>query len=406
MSKSKILFIMTGSIASYKACGVLSRLKQNGHEIKVVMSPSSLQFVGKATIEGLTGETPITDMYADGQVMDHIHLARWADLILVAPATAHYINRISNGIGDDLLTTLFLAHDFKKPFLVAPAMNTMMYLHPTTQRSIKKLKEMNVEILEAASGVLACGEVGYGRLLEPDLIVKEIEQRLGSSNVVKSTVPFQKSKNIHVLITAGGTSEPIDDVRVITNRSTGKTASVLADHLVESGFDVTFMHGENSLKPHNPTQMVSFTTFQDLNQKLETELKKVSYDWVIHTAAVSDYSLKPISGKINSDAEEITLTLKRNPKLIEQIKKLSPNTKLVGFKLTSTSDQSSIEQKVKKLFTTSHCDYVIQNDASEMKSSQRTFHLYSSSSMKPDSINGLDELSATLFHKILSKENL
>src|SRR4051812_23993809 len=100
MSKSKILFIMTGSIASYKACGVLSKLKQANHEVKVVMSPSSLQFVGKATIEGLTGEAPVTDMYADGQVMDHIHLMRWADLIIVAPATAHYINRVANGIGD------------------------------------------------------------------------------------------------------------------------------------------------------------------------------------------------------------------------------------------------------------------------------------------------------------------
>lgn len=408
MSKSKILFIMTGSIASYKACGVLSRLKQNGHDLKVVMSPSSLQFVGKATIEGLTGETPITDMYADGQVMDHIHLVRWADLILVAPATAHYINRISNGIGDDLLTTLFLAHDFKKPFLIAPAMNTMMYLHPTTQRSIKKLKEMNVEILEAASGVLACGEVGYGRLLEPDLIVKEVEQRLTllhGSKTAPSVMPAQKSKNIQVLITAGGTSEPIDEVRVITNRSTGKTASVLADHLVESGFDVTFLHSETSLKPRNPTQMVSFTSFGDLQQKLENELAKSAYDWVIHTAAVSDYSVYPTSGKISSDAEEITLKLKRNPKLIDQIKKISPKTKLVGFKLTSTSDPKIVTEKVEKLFQHSHCDFVVQNDWNDIKNGNRIFNIYKPDFQK-DHIEGLDALSATLFHKILSKENL
>ena len=401
--KAKILFIMTGSIASYKACGVISRLKQNGHELKVVMSPSSLNFVGKATIEGLTGETPITDMYADGQVMDHIHLVRWADLILVAPATAHYINRISNGIGDDLLTTLFLAHDFKKPFLIAPAMNTMMYLHPTTQRSIKKLKEMNIEILEAASGVLACGEVGYGRLLEPDLIAKEVELRLNSGFVsTPSTPPIQKSKNIQVLITAGGTSEPIDDIRVITNRSTGKTASVLADYLVESGFDVTFMHSENSLKPRNPTQMVAFTTFNDLQHKLESELKNSNYDWVIHTAAVSDYSVQPTEGKISSDAEEVTLKLKRNPKLIEQIKKISPKTKLVGFKLTSTANAKTIEEKVEKLFSKAHCDLVVQNDWSDIKNNKRIFNIYSAESPTHESIEGLDELSATLFHKILS----
>ena len=169
---------MTGSIACYKACSVLSKLKQNGHQVKTVMSEASQKFIGPATIEGLTGEAPITDMYASGQIMDHINLVRWADLIIVAPATANYINKISYGLGDDLLTTLFLAHDFKKPFLIAPAMNTMMYSHPTTQASIKKLKDMGVEILETASGVLACGEVGYGRLLEPDLILKEIELHL------------------------------------------------------------------------------------------------------------------------------------------------------------------------------------------------------------------------------------
>ncbi len=408
MSKSKILFIMTGSIASYKACGVLSKLKQNDHEIKVVMSPSSLQFIGKATVEGLTGDTPITDMYGDGQVMDHIHLVRWADLIIVAPATAHYINRIANGIGDDLLTTLFLAHDFKKPFLVTPAMNTMMYLHPTTQRSIKKLKEMGIEILEAASGVLACGEVGYGRLLEPELILKEIEQRLQDPNKKQSETVTKPvlSKNIQVLMTAGGTSEAIDDIRVITNRSTGKTASVIADHLVESGFDVTFLHSENSMKPRNATNNISFTSFADLDEKLKNELKKSRFDWAIHTAAVSDYSVQASPGKISSDAEEITLTLKRNPKLINQIKSLSPETKLIGFKLTSTTDSKLIQEKVQKLFSAGHCDYVVQNDWADMKSQKRLFHFYDGPQAPPETVQGFEQLSALLFHKIISKEKL
>ncbi len=409
MSKSKILFIMTGSIASYKACGVLSKLKQNGHSVKVVMSPSSLQFVGAATIEGLIGEPAITDMYANGQVMDHIHLARWADLIIVAPATAHYINRISNGIGDDLLTTLFLAHDFKKPFLIAPAMNTMMYLHPTTQRSIKKLKEMQIEILETASGVLACGEVGYGRLLEPDLIVKEIESRL--TQIHSSSGDFSKelsydSKNIRVLMTAGGTSEPIDDIRAITNKSTGKTASVLADHLIESGLDLTFLHSENSIKPKNPCDQKSFVTFKDLQILLETELKTNRYDWVIHTAAVSDYSVETTHGKISSDFEEVTLILKRNPKLISFIKKLSPESKLIGFKLTSSVDQNYIQEKVNQLFTLSQCDFVVQNDWNDIKNNRRLFHFFYGVHQQSITLNGFEELSATLFHTILAKESL
>ena len=183
LNNKNILIILTGSIACYKSCSVISRLKQKGHNLKVVLSPSSLEFIGKATIEGLTGETPITDMYASGNTMDHINLARWADLVLVAPATANYINKIAYGLGDDLLTTLFLAHDFTKPFLIAPAMNTKMYLHPTTQASIQKLRAMNIEILEAASGVLACGEIGSGRLLEPELILEEIEKFLGLNKI-------------------------------------------------------------------------------------------------------------------------------------------------------------------------------------------------------------------------------
>ncbi len=406
MLKSKILFIMTGSIASYKACGVLSKLQQDGHQVKVVMSPSSLQFIGKATIEGLTGATPITDMYGDGQVMDHIHLVRWADLIIVAPATAHYINRISNGIGDDLLTTLFLAHDFKKPFLIAPAMNTMMYLHPTTQRSIKKLKDMGVEILEAASGVLACGEVGYGRLLEVDQIIQEINQRLNSESTQVGVMTHTMSKSIQVLITAGGTSEPIDDIRVITNKSTGKTASILADHLVESGLEITFLHSENALKPRNPTNLVSFSTFADLRQKLKTELQKTSYDWIIHAAAVSDYSVKYSPGKLNSDADEITLTLTKNPKLIEEIKLICPNAKLVGFKLTSNLGPMAITEKVQKLFLQANCDYVVQNDWSDLKNNKRLLNFYTAGKLTPEKLESLDELSATLFHKILSGENL
>ncbi|MFN8945847.1 MAG: flavoprotein, partial [Pseudobdellovibrionaceae bacterium] len=128
---------------------------QKGFDIEVIMTPSCLKFVGTSTVEGLTGKPPLVDMYDPGFVMDHIHLQRWADLILVAPATAHFINRIALGIGDDLASTLFLAHDFQKPFLIAPAMNTKMYLHPTTQKSMQSLKEMGVHILEAASGVLA-----------------------------------------------------------------------------------------------------------------------------------------------------------------------------------------------------------------------------------------------------------
>lgn len=405
MSKSQnknILLILTGSIACYKACTVMSRLKQQGHNIKVVMSPSSLEFVGAATIEGLTGEAPITDMYAQGNVMDHIHLVRWADLILVAPATANYINKISHGLGDDLLSTLFLAHDFTKPFLIAPAMNTKMYLHPVTQESIQKLRNMGIEILETASGVLACGEIGSGRLLEPDLIIQEVEKNLQTTASAGSAEKPQKRTG-KVLITAGGTSEPIDDVRVITNRSSGRTAATLADFLIQSGLQVTFLHSQNSVLPKSDCEKIAFESFGDLQAELTAALKKNTYTAVIHAAAVSDYSITPQNGKINSDQNEIQLTLKRNPKLISEIKKIQPQAVLFAFKLTSGLESAAVLKKVTGLFESSRCNFVVQNEWADIRDKNYRYSIYGSE-LQAEAANSLPELAQNLFQKIIKSE--
>jgi phosphopantothenoylcysteine decarboxylase/phosphopantothenate--cysteine ligase len=407
MSKSNknILFIMTGSIACYKACSVISALHQKGYAVKVVLSNSSLKFIGAATIEGLTGDPPITDMYLAGSVMDHIHLARWADLILVAPATANYINKIANGLGDDLLTTLFLAHDFKKPFLLAPAMNTMMYLHPTTQESISKLKKFGVQILETASGVLACGEVGYGRLLDPVLITEEVEKNLnGTQENISSQVDL-KIKNIKVLITSGGTTEPIDDVRVITNKSTGATAAFIADQFVQSGISVDYLHAASAKTPSADVGNYTFETFNDLNQQLQSLLKRNHYDWVIHAAAVSDYSVEKTAGKISSDQDEIHLVLKKKPKLLNQIKTLSPDSKLVGFKLTSSASSDQIQKKVFQQFEQAHCDMVVQNDWSDISKGQPKFQVFNPD-MKSTIANNTQELTFTLLKKIIETRSI
>ena len=403
LNSKNILIILTGSIACYKTCTVISRLKQSGHKIKTVMSPASLEFLGKSTVEGLTGEEPVTGLYTGGHAMDHINLVRWADLILVAPATANFINKIANGIGDDLLTTLFLAHDFQKPFLLAPAMNTKMYLHPVTQESIRRLKEMGVEILETASGVLACGEIGSGRLLEPDLLVSEVEQRLNLKNSATGPALLQK-KEIRILITGGGTAEPIDDVRVITNKSTGRTAAFLADALTEAGMNVTYLHAASSILPKYVSLLQSFDTFKDLDSAIEKQLVENKFDFVIHAAAVSDYSVVGQPGKIESSNDEITLKLKRNPKLISRIKKISPQTKLVGFKLTSGSGEDVIASKVQRLFEESGCDYVVQNDWNNISTGQYSYRFYDKNGFtQPDS---MQSLAASLFQAIVGrKEN-
>lgn len=396
---------MTGSIACYKACSVISSLHQKGFSVQVVMSAASLNFVGAATIEGLTGRTPVTDMYAAGSVMDHIHLVRWADLILVAPATANYINKMAAGIGDDLLTTLFLAHDFKKPFLIAPAMNTMMYMHPIVQNSIQKLRQLGVEILETASGVLACGEIGSGKLLDPVLIVQEVEKKIANiSDQQIIPTSLQDAKKIKVLITAGGTTEPIDDVRVITNKSTGRTAAYVADQLIESGFEVYFLHSENSAQPKLKCAQLSFSSFKDLQASLQQVLSDQSFDWVIHAAAVSDYSVQSQAGKISSEASEINIKMIKNKKLINEIKKISPQTKIVGFKLTSGAEAEVRQAKVQNLFSSSHCEFVIHNDWTQMTDGQHPFNFF-----KPDlsyiELKSKQELGFQLF-KTLSAETI
>lgn len=398
---------MSGSIACYKVCTVISQLKQKGYSVQVVMSEAAQKFIGTPTIEGLLGHAPITDMYQSGSVMDHIHLARWADLILVAPATANTINKMSAGLGDDLITTLFLAHDFQKPFLLTPAMNTKMYLHPTTQNSLNTLKKMGVEVLETASGVLACGEVGYGRLIEPELILKEIESRiLNVEKALTTETPHVHIKSRKkVLITSGGTQEPLDDVRVITNKSSGRTAAAIADQFILSGFDVTYLHAESAKLPMLDCAKKNYVTFNDIEKSLKTLLTENQFDLVIHAAAVSDYSVvKSAGGKINSDQEKLVIELIKNPKLIDQIKNLSPKSILVGFKLTSTTDPTAIQKKLDGLFDKAQCDFVVHNDWSTVQTGVSVFNLHSPKNSMTN-LN-LDHLSIELAQILLKKETL
>jgi phosphopantothenoylcysteine synthetase/decarboxylase len=176
MSKSKkILFQMTGSIAAYKACGLISQLIKNDYDVQSVGSRSLSQFVGPATLEGLTGKPVLTDVYEPGKAMDHINLARNSDLMILCPATANSINKVAAGIADDIIGALFLANNFKTPYWIVPAMNSEMYKHPATQDSLKKLEKWGVRVFETNEGRLACGEGGLGKMLEPDELFKEIE---------------------------------------------------------------------------------------------------------------------------------------------------------------------------------------------------------------------------------------
>ena len=177
-SAATILFMLSGSIACFKSCAVISRLVQEGHRVQTAATAAALKFVGRSTLEGLTGRPVLTDIYNEGQQMDHIHLARQADLLILAPATATTLARLANGFADDAVSSLALANNFKKPLLIAPAMNHEMYNHPATQQNVAKLKSWGAFFIEGESGALACGEYGAGRLAEPDQILTALHSHL------------------------------------------------------------------------------------------------------------------------------------------------------------------------------------------------------------------------------------
>lgn len=174
-----VLFQLSGSIACYKACTVISRLTQAGHTVQCVATESALKFVGAATLEGLSGRELLTQTFAPGRWMEHIELNKWCDLSLLCPATANRLNKMAGGVADDLLGNLWLTHDFSKPLLVAPAMNVKMWQHPITQVSLTRLEALGVVVLRPSAGNLACGDVGEGRLMEPEAILDALLTRLG-----------------------------------------------------------------------------------------------------------------------------------------------------------------------------------------------------------------------------------
>jgi phosphopantothenoylcysteine decarboxylase/phosphopantothenate--cysteine ligase len=382
----EVLFQLSGSIAAYKACHVVSRLVQAGCTVQTVATPAALQFVGPATLEGLTGRPVATDTFAPGSLMDHIHLVRRADLVVLCPATANSINRLAAGIADDLIGTMFLAHDFRVPYVVVPAMNAAMYDHPATRLALDRLRGWGVEFIDPSAGSLACGEIGPGRLAEPDDILADLLGRLRVSSPVGAATPVRG----RVLITSGGTKVPIDGVRSITNTSTGATGAALASHFAGAGYDVTLLHACDAIVPEltaGPMTLRPFTSFDDLADALGEVLAGRSFDAIIHLAAVSDYDLdhvvvdgRPVTldaGRKIDTGEVMEIHLKRNPKLLAQLKDLAGgNPVVVGFKLTSGATSEQRAEAVRAV--AEGTDLVVHNDVSELGEGRHPATVYRS----------------------------
>lgn len=316
----KVLLGVSGGIAAYKAADLARRLIEVGAEVQVVMTEGARQFIAPLTFQALTGR-PVRDTLWDAQAeaaMGHIELARWPDLILIAPASADLLARLSQGMANDLLTTLCLASD--RPIFVAPAMNRLMWANPATQANLSTLRSRGVQVLGPGSGDQACGEVGPGRMLEP-LEIRDALLQHSAPGVLAG---------VRVAINAGPTREPVDPVRVLTNRSSGKMGFALAQALAQAGAEVRLIAGPVALPSPAGVQRIDVETAADM---LDASLAAASEAEIfIGTAAIADYRpAQAEPGKIKKSASRLSLKLERTEDVISAVRKAHPELFIVGF---------------------------------------------------------------------------
>lgn len=315
----KVLLGVSGGIAAYKAAEVIRRLRSGGAEVRVVMTRAAHAFITPLTLQALSGN-PVRSELLDPTAeagMDHIELARWADSILVAPASADLIARLAVGLGDDLLTTLALATE--APLVLAPAMNQGMWRHPATQANVARLRERGVRLLGPAEGEQACGETGPGRMLEPRDIVSAMMASDSSALAGR-----------RVMVTAGPTREAIDPVRYIGNRSSGRMGYAISRAMAERGADVMLVSGPSALPAPPDVEYVGVESA--LEMEAAVMARAGSCDIFVAAAAVADYRvIQPASAKLKKHRDALTLHLVRNPDILAQVAALPDGPFTVGF---------------------------------------------------------------------------
>lgn len=320
LANKQIILGVTGGIAAYKSADLVRRLREVGADVRVVMTEHAKEFITPLTMQAVSGN-PVHDELFDLKAeaaMGHIELARWADAIVVAPATADFMARLLSGEANDLLTTLCLAA--KAPVILAPAMNQAMWKNTRTQENAQALQSKGIHLFGPAEGSQACGDVGPGRMLEP----LEIVDRLGE--IFSSGILAGK----HVVITAGPTREAIDPVRYISNASSGKMGYALAEAAIEAGARVTLISGPVNLTKLSRVKTMDVISAQEMFDAVMKEMKDC--DLFLGVAAVADYRSKTISAqKIPKTADALTLELERNPDIIASVATLSPRPFVVGF---------------------------------------------------------------------------
>ncbi|MDE0154641.1 MAG: bifunctional phosphopantothenoylcysteine decarboxylase/phosphopantothenate--cysteine ligase CoaBC [Gammaproteobacteria bacterium] len=336
LTDKRILLGITGGIAAYKSAELVRRLRDHGAEIRVVMTPAASEFITPLTLQALSGNPVHTDLldHAAEAAMGHIELARWADAVVIAPATANFIARLSNGLADDLLSTLCLAT--AAPLLVAPAMNRQMWQNPATQENIARLQARGVTLLGPASGAQACGETGPGRLIDPEELVQAIVSA-GRTN---------RLAGVSVLVSAGPTREFIDPVRYISNRSSGRMGYAMAKAAEEAGAAVTLVSGPVSLTPPARVSVIDITSSGQMHSEILDAA--ATCDIFISSAAVADYRTREAApNKMKKKDSEPVLRLEKTPDILAEVAALPNAPFTVGFAAETENLHDNAKQKLK-----------------------------------------------------------
>ena len=348
--QKKILLIICGGISAYKSLELIRLLKKQSAEVKTILTKSAKKFVTTLSVTSLSQEKVYEDLFntENEAEMDHISLSRWADVILVAPATANTISKLSTGSSDDLASTVILASN--KDIFLTPAMNVRMWEHPSTKQNLNKLKSYGYKIIGPEIGDMACGEFGEGKMTDPKDIFQIIETYFGKLN---------KNQKLKALVTAGPTQEHIDPVRFITNKSSGKQGYALAKSLAKRGFQTTLISGPTNLQVDSDINLIKVKTADEMFKATQESLP---VDVAIFSAAVADFKVKEIKNEKIKKHNHLNLELEKNIDILDYISKhnsLRPKL-VIGF----AAETNDIQKNAKKKLIEKNCDWIIANDVS------------------------------------------
>lgn len=349
MSKKRIVVGVSGGIAAYKACDLVSKLSKKDYEVKVILTKHAEKFVSKLTFEALCHNYVETDLFDESNEdpIAHITLAKWADLMIIVPATANIIAKVTHGISDDLLSTTFLACNKHK--MICPAMNTQMYENPITQKSIQACKDLGYQILDPVVGHLACNDTGRGKMIEPADIVEAIDNYFNTSNKLSGKT---------VLISAGPTQEAMDPVRFISNHSSGKQGYAIAKAAKAMGANVILVSGPVQLEKIEGIQTIDVTSALDMFEAIKQNADKA--DYIIMAAAVSDYRPENIAEhKIKKSDDTIEMTFVKNPDILAYLGQCKTKKQIIcGFAMETQDLDKNAKEKLEK----KNCDMLIANN--------------------------------------------